>query len=62
MDFEMILKKSENHNNNQKRYSIVVVDDMFKNQSTLNKYRDNLSNYDICFLPAVLDINMLSKR
>lgn len=60
MDFEMILKKSENHNNNQKRYSIVVVDDMFKNQSTLNKYRDNLSNYDICFLPAVLDINMLS--
>lgn len=60
MDYERILQKSENHNNSQKRYSVVVVDDMFKNQSTLNKYRDNLSNYDICFLPAVLDINMLS--
>lgn len=48
-----------NHNKDQKRYSVVLVDDMFKNQTKLNLYRDQLLNYSICFLPSVSDINML---
>lgn len=53
------LSQFTNRNNDQKRYSVVLVDDMFKNQSTLNLYRDQLNNYNICFLPSVSDINML---
>lgn len=56
---KMDLNNYINHSIDQKRYSVVLVDDMFKNQSTLNLYRDRFTNYNICFLPSVSDIKML---
>ena len=53
------LQNHANSSTGQMRYSIVLVDDMFKNQGILNKYRDRMSNYNICFLPSVSNINML---
>lgn len=47
-------------NNNQKRYSIVFVDDMFKKRATFTDYKDKLATYDILLLSEVTNIRLLA--
>lgn len=55
-----ILQGLKPANNNQKRYSIVFVDDMFKKLSIRNDYKDKLATYDILLLSEVTNIRLLA--
>lgn len=52
-------KGLKNYNKNLKRYSIVLVDDMFSNPSTLNDFKDKLDNYNIYILPMVNNVRSI---
>ena len=53
------IKHLRNRNSDLKRYSIVIVDDIFVNPADHHLFSKRLSNYNICLLPQVDDVRIL---
>ncbi len=53
------IKRLRNRNSDLKRYSIVIVDDLFVNPRDKTLFKNHLSNYNVCLLPQVDDVRFL---
>lgn len=49
-----------NRNSDLKRYSIVIVDDVFENQNKKIFFEKRLSNFNVCLLSEVNDVRLLT--
>lgn len=49
-----------NRNSDLKRYSIVIVDDVYENPSKKTLFQNRLSNFNVCLLSEVNDVRLLT--